>query len=98
MGKNISAGSYLDILSNLKPGITEIICHPGFIDSWLNENSSYNSTRIRELDMLVAIKIREYLEKNAIKLIHYGGVAYEYWKYFNEHHFTSRQCKKIFIW
>lgn len=73
--ENVSLDYLLDIFSNLQPGTTEIMCHPAFLDSWLNRASSYNFTRIKELEILVDNRIKDWLQNHSIHLIHYGGIA-----------------------
>ncbi|WP_373893687.1 ChbG/HpnK family deacetylase [Virgibacillus natechei] len=74
--ENVSVAYLLDMFSNLKPGKTEIMCHPAFVDSWLNRVSSYDFTRIKELEILVDNRISEWLENHSIHLIHYGGLQH----------------------
>ncbi|ASK63871.1 carbohydrate deacetylase [Virgibacillus phasianinus] len=68
----------MNILSELQPGITEIMCHPAFMDPWLTKKSSYNYTRTKELEILVNNKIKNWIKKHSIDLIHYGGIANEH--------------------
>lgn len=75
--KNISLEYLMRKFAVLQPGVTEIMCHPAFMDSWLNKKSSYNSTRIKELEILVNSKIKNRIKDYAIDLIHYGGVVNE---------------------
>lgn len=76
--ENVSVAYLLDTFSSLKPGTTEIMCHPAFLDSWLNRASSYNFTRSKELEILVDNRVSEWLKNHSIHLIHYGGVQNGY--------------------
>ncbi|WP_440894707.1 carbohydrate deacetylase [Amphibacillus sp. Q70] len=75
--ENVSKENFLNILSNLKSGITEIMCHPAFLDLWLKDISSYTDTRMKELEILTAKEIKDLIMEQAIEIIHYGGVANE---------------------
>lgn len=60
---------FIQALSMLKPGITEISFHPGYINS--NPQDSKNTAALRTRDFKIAIssKVRNYLSENHIKLI-----------------------------
>jgi hopanoid biosynthesis associated protein HpnK len=60
------------ILANLRPGVTEIMCHPGYVDEHLGEYSRVPPHREIELAALKDRSIREYVSANGIDLIHYG--------------------------
>lgn len=75
--KNVTKENLLNILSNLKVGATEIMCHPAFIDPWLKDISSYNDTRMKELDVLTLKEVKDLLKEQSIGLIHYGELTVE---------------------
>lgn len=52
----------------------EIMTHPGYMDSFLMGNSSYNLKRLEELDFLLSKEIRELINKNNIKLLSYKDI------------------------
>ncbi|MBY7144357.1 ChbG/HpnK family deacetylase [Virgibacillus sp. NKC19-3] len=72
--ENVSVAYLLAIFSNIKPGTTEVMCHPAFLDAWLRRVSSYDFTRMKELEILVDNKVQEWLNDHSIHLIHYGGL------------------------
>ncbi|WP_077329035.1 ChbG/HpnK family deacetylase [Virgibacillus siamensis] len=77
-GDNYVSPEYLlNLFSGLQPGVTEIMCHPAFLDSWLSNKSSYNFTRMKELNILVNSKIKNWIDEHAVDLIHYGGLVDE---------------------
>ncbi|AUJ23533.1 ChbG/HpnK family deacetylase [Virgibacillus dokdonensis] len=73
--ESVSINNLKDMITSLKPGITEMMCHPGFIDSGLYKISSYNRMRMKEVAVLTNNKMKEYMQKQSIELIHYGGVV-----------------------
>ena len=74
--ERISIESLLNILSNLKDGINEIMCHPGFVDTDLKNISSYNNEREIELKTLTDKKIKDYIKKSNIKLLSWKEIVY----------------------
>ncbi|TFJ91264.1 carbohydrate deacetylase [Lentibacillus salicampi] len=77
-GDDNVTSDYLErILSDLQPGVTEIMCHPAFLDPWLSKKSSYNFTRTKELGILVNSRLRNLVEKHSVDLIHFGGLVNE---------------------
>jgi len=64
----------LDILENLEPGTSELMCHPGYADAILLEGSIYNRQRERELAILTSEKIREAVKMRGIELTNFRGL------------------------
>lgn len=55
------------LLQHIKPGITEIMCHPGYL---LKQPSSiYNRGREQELKVLTGSRIKELIRKSDIRLV-----------------------------
>ncbi|WP_188456627.1 ChbG/HpnK family deacetylase [Virgibacillus oceani] len=72
--ENVSTAYLLKLFSKLKPGISEVMCHPAFMDLNLRNQSSYHFPRIKELEVLVDHRINSWLKEHSIELIHYGGL------------------------
>jgi chitin disaccharide deacetylase len=74
---NMVEENYVWILSRLKEGTTEIMCHPGYIDyEWreyplVNEVYSINTEREKELRPLLNPKLKEYIAQRQITRISY---------------------------
>jgi len=49
--------------------VAELMCHPGYLDTFVMENSSYNKERAKELDVLVSEEAREIVKRHGIELI-----------------------------
>ncbi|MBW8380952.1 MAG: ChbG/HpnK family deacetylase, partial [Youngiibacter sp.] len=47
----------------------ELMCHPGYLDTFVMHNSSYNRERAKELDVLVSGEAREIIERYKVELI-----------------------------
>lgn len=62
------------ILNSLDDGVTEIMCHPGYVDEHLTEFSKIPPHRERELEGLKDPALRDVVNANAIRLMHYGGL------------------------
>ncbi|MFZ4451207.1 chitin disaccharide deacetylase [Salibacterium aidingense] len=74
-GEDLLSTDYLlQLFSELQPGVTEMMCHPAFIDTWLNKKSSYRFTRAKELALLTDSRMSDWLDKHKVRLIHYGGL------------------------
>ena len=73
----MSLDGLTQVLSNLKEGTTEIMCHPGFIDDeWqdfpLNREKYFiNGQREKEMGVLLSPKIIEQLHQRNVSLISY---------------------------
>ncbi len=71
---HITAGYLLRLFSELEPGVTEVMCHPAFIDTWLENKSSYRFTRAKELAVLTDSRVIDWLDQHKVGLFHYGGL------------------------
>jgi len=59
----------LRIIGEVPDGITEIMCHPGYVDEAFAKESSYNFQRERELKILTDPTIKQAIQANDIELI-----------------------------
>jgi predicted glycoside hydrolase/deacetylase ChbG (UPF0249 family) len=60
----------------LKPGLSELMTHPGIVDDDLvRRKSRLLDSRAREKDLLASTKVRELFEEHEIKLCHFGEVG-----------------------
>lgn len=55
-------------------GCMEIMCHPGYVDQRLYDNSSYALERMTELAFLESDEVKEYIKENNISLINYSDI------------------------
>ncbi len=63
------------LVESVRPGINELMVHPGYLDADLKAMKSRLSlSREREREILVSEDLKAILEKNKIKLINYGEV------------------------
>ncbi len=61
----------LKLIRGLKPGVTELMCHPGLNTPLLEKTSSYNHQRVRELEILHDVRLLRRIEESRIKLVTY---------------------------
>jgi predicted glycoside hydrolase/deacetylase ChbG (UPF0249 family) len=61
-----------NLLANLPEGVTEIMCHPGYVDQELLNTSTYHLGRANELSILTDPRILELIRENNIELVNSG--------------------------
>jgi predicted glycoside hydrolase/deacetylase ChbG (UPF0249 family) len=62
----------IKLINELGEGVSELMCHPGFVpDAFVNE-STYNTLRQRELGILIDPAIRNAIEEREIELINFA--------------------------
>lgn len=66
---NVSVDKLLEIIENLKPGITELICHPGFTGNHLTD--IYRLPRKVEVESLTNLEVIKQLKIKGINLINF---------------------------
>lgn len=74
-GKSATLGDLLNILTTLRDGTTEIMCHPGEVDQLLRETSSYLEPREIEIQALTHPSVNEVLDAEGIELINFGALV-----------------------
>ncbi len=62
------------ILKDLRPGVTELMCHPAHVDQELRRGSTYAEERQAELEVLTRPEARHILEAEGIRRIHFGAL------------------------
>ena len=67
---HIDVASLVSLLRSVKPGFTEIACHPGYVTGGFV--STYNREREIELKSLTDPRVKAAIEKEEIELINYG--------------------------
>lgn len=70
--EGISINQIFSILDSLTVGTSEIMTHPGLVDS--NLDSTYNFQREKELLVLTQPSLRARIEEQEIELIHFGKI------------------------
>ncbi len=64
----------LDILSKVKDGTWEIMCHPGYVDEAFAKESVYNFQRESELKILTDPAIKQAIQAHGIELITFADL------------------------
>ena len=65
----------IEILQNLMPGTSEIMCHPGYSDGELEAQGNYSNIREEELAVLIDPLVVAEVEKNGIELTTYSALG-----------------------
>lgn len=67
--------AYLKKVMQEEKGLLEIMVHPGYAeDDFLQEISSYNVEREKELEILCSDEIKEFIETEEIELVNYSFI------------------------
>jgi predicted glycoside hydrolase/deacetylase ChbG (UPF0249 family) len=77
---SLTAEVFKGILARLEDGVTEIMCHPGYVGEDLQEafqtmgTSSLVTSRELELQTLTDPTLRASIDAVRVRLIHYGDI------------------------
>lgn len=71
-GETSTLEKLLGILRGLEPGVTELMCHPGYADEELRRDSGYADVRERELAVLTDPRAAVTIRELGIKLTDFG--------------------------
>ncbi|KNB71651.1 chitin disaccharide deacetylase [Brevibacillus reuszeri] len=77
-GDDLSVDTLMSILKEIEKAgylTTEIMTHPAFLDEEVLTGSSYNHQRTRELKILTAPQIKEYVQKQGIQLVNFNQLG-----------------------
>lgn len=59
-------------LTSIKPGISELMCHPGYAEEVVYAISTWTTERERELSVLTKPEVTAAIKRHRINLTHYG--------------------------
>lgn len=71
-GEDARLDILIEILGGIRPGVTEIMCHPAHVDDDLLSTSSYAAERERELEVLTSPSALQALQDLDLKPVHFG--------------------------
>jgi chitin disaccharide deacetylase len=71
----VTLENLLAILDAVRPGTTELMCHPARVDPELRASSSYAAPREKELALLTDREVRHAMQALGISLVHFGELA-----------------------
>ena len=72
----LDASAIREILGNLPPGTSELMCHPGYADEALQKTATrLQESREREVEILTDTTIRNLVASQGIRLIDYAFLA-----------------------
>jgi predicted glycoside hydrolase/deacetylase ChbG (UPF0249 family) len=69
----------LGVLMRMRPGVNELMCHPGRCDEALRAASSFSRERERELRALCSGAVKRWVFERGIRLIHFGALRAGAW-------------------
>ncbi|HEY7878447.1 MAG TPA: ChbG/HpnK family deacetylase [Gemmatimonadaceae bacterium] len=80
IGMTLQGGKHLEprllkLLDALRPGVTELMLHPGYVDADLEAIDSYTWQRERELAALMSPAVKQRLRRGDIELVHFGALC-----------------------
>jgi predicted glycoside hydrolase/deacetylase ChbG (UPF0249 family) len=61
------------MLAQLETGVSEIMCHPGYVDDALRQSSGYLAERERELDALTHPDVLAKIQELEIQLVRFSN-------------------------
>jgi predicted glycoside hydrolase/deacetylase ChbG (UPF0249 family) len=70
-GRGANPAHLRELLQDAQPGVTELMCHPGFVDSTITETSSYSKLRAVELELLTDPELKQDLVQAGWRLSTY---------------------------
>lgn len=75
--KGVTPERLINVIRNLKPGVHEIMCHPGYVDQELKDRGTlYLNQREDEVKALTSPEVREFLNEktNTIKTVNWKEI------------------------
>jgi predicted glycoside hydrolase/deacetylase ChbG (UPF0249 family) len=73
-GETVGAATLVGIARSLAPGVTELMCHPGYADDELRRESGYADDRDREIAVLTDPAVAAAIAGLGIELVHFGAL------------------------
>ncbi len=73
-GDEVRLDALLEILGELEPGSTEVMCHPGLADEELIAGSAYTVEREREIELLTHPEVVRAANRPGVRLAHFGAL------------------------
>jgi len=70
----VSRENILGIIHSLGEGMHELMCHPGYADRKLVENSSYSAPREMELEILTSFEVKTAVRDAGVRLIRFSDL------------------------
>lgn len=71
-GEDARLAVLIEILGFIRPGVTEIMCHPAHVDRELRSTSGYAAERERELEVLKSAQARRVVDELGLRSVHFG--------------------------
>lgn len=66
--------SWINLLSNVPEGISEVYCHPAYVDDVLRKYATYVDEREKEREVLTSPKLKQAIQQKEIQLISFHDI------------------------
>lgn len=74
-GEQTTVAKLMACIEKMRPGVTELMCHPAVVDQELVSHSSYTLPRNQELESLCSPQLSSELQNQGIRLLNYRQLA-----------------------
>jgi predicted glycoside hydrolase/deacetylase ChbG (UPF0249 family) len=72
---DVSVGQFKQAIDMAKNDVNEIMCHVGYVDDYLRENSSYSDIRADELKTICDPAIKKYIAAKDLRLCNWTQIS-----------------------
>ena len=74
-GKDLTVKKFINEIDKAKnEELAEVMTHPAYLDTYLQNYSSYNLQRVKELEILTSEEVKKYIKENKIELIGFRDI------------------------
>ena len=73
-GRGTELSLLVELIDGLRPGVTELMCHPGYVDDELSD-SSYRDDREAEMRVLCSPAVRRTVEQARVELSNFDALG-----------------------
>ena len=72
--ETVTSAGLKQIISSQSADSIEIMCHPAYVDSFLNRGSSYDTKRVYELELLTSPEILGFIAERGMELSNFSDI------------------------
>ena len=73
--ENVGEDYFINNIDNIKSyDISDIMCHPAFLDDFILNSTSYTTYRTKEHKILTSNEVKQFLEENNIEITNYRHI------------------------
>ena len=71
---NMSEETWLRIIPKIKPGVTEVFCHPAVTKGTYHQKSRYTHNHVEEFKALLSLKVKHRLTQAEVALTSFSDI------------------------